>query len=133
MLFAVASSAYTSDTIPQPSKHAAHERIMFERLLDSWQRNGCAATQGLLIPEILELPRGLLTLLQRNLEFFQKLGFDLSPAGKMSVMVNGLPAGLRSSRPLTDLVVDMLNGLLDIASLRDYSLLRSKCLSRKCV
>ena len=94
-------------------QHAAHERIMFERLLDSWQRNGCAATQGLLIPEILELPRGLLTLLQRNLEFFQKLGFDLSPAGKMSVMVNGLPAGLRSSRPLTDLVVDMLNGLLD--------------------
>jgi DNA mismatch repair protein MutL len=86
---------------------------MFERLLDAWQSDACAATQGLLIPEILELPRGLLTLLTRNLEFFQKLGFDFSPAGKMNVMVNGLPVGLRSSRPLTELVIDMLNGLLD--------------------
>ena len=94
-------------------QHAAHERIMFERLLDAWQSDACAATQGLLIPEILELPRGLLTLLTRNLEFFQKLGFDFSPAGKMNVMVNGLPVGLRSSRPLTELVIDMLNGLLD--------------------
>ena len=94
-------------------QHAAHERIMFERLLDSWQKKGNAPSQGLLIPEILELPRGLLTLLTRNLEFFQQLGFDFSPAGKLTVMVNGLPAGLNSSRPLTDLVTDMLNGLLD--------------------
>ena len=94
-------------------QHAAHERIMFERLLDSWQTQESGAAQGLLIPEILELPRGLLTLLTRNLEFFQKLGFDFSPAGKMNVMVNGLPVGLRCSRPLTELVIDMLNGLLD--------------------
>lgn len=94
-------------------QHAAHERIMFERLLDSWQKRGDAPSQGLLIPEILELPRGLLTLLTRNLEFFQQLGFDFSPAGKMTVMVNGLPAGLNSSRPLAELVTDMLNGLLD--------------------
>ncbi len=94
-------------------QHAAHERIMFERLLDSWQKKGNAPSQGLLIPEILELPRGLLTLLTRNLEFFQQLGFDFSPAGKLTVMVNGLPAGLNSSRPLTDLVTDMLNGLWD--------------------
>ena len=94
-------------------QHAAHERIMFERLLDFWQRKGNAPSQGLLIPEILELPRGLLTLLTRNLEFFQQLGFDFSPAGALTVMVNGLPAGLNSTRPLADLVTDMLNGLLD--------------------
>ena len=86
---------------------------MFERLLDSWQRKGNAPSQGLLIPEILELPRGLLTLLTRNLEFFQQLGFDFSPAGALTVMVNGLPAGLNSTRPLADLVTDMLNALLD--------------------
>jgi DNA mismatch repair protein MutL len=86
---------------------------MFERLLDSWKKKESAPSQGLLIPEVLELPRGLLTLLTRNLEFFQQLGFDLSPAGKMTVMVNGLPAGLRSRRPLAELIGDMLNGLLD--------------------
>lgn len=94
-------------------QHAAHERIMFERLLDQWKDRENGESQGLLIPEVLELPRGLLTLLVRNLEFFQRLGFDLSVAGKMSVMVNGLPAGLKSSRPLAELVTDMLNGLLE--------------------
>ena len=94
-------------------QHAAHERIMFERLLDSWQGRDKAGSQGLLIPEVLELPRGLLSLLTRNLEFFQDLGFELVPAGKQSVMVNGLPAGLKSSRPLSELISDMLNGLID--------------------
>ena len=94
-------------------QHAAHERIMFEKLLDSWQTLSASETQGLLIPETIELPRGLLTLLMRNLDFFQKLGFDISPAGKNAVMISGLPVNLKSSRNLTELVTDMLNGLLD--------------------
>ena len=95
-------------------QHAAHERVMFERLLDSWRgRGGGAPSQGLLIPETLELPRGLLMLLERNLDFFRELGFDFAPAGGFSVIVNALPAGLRSSRPLGELLSDMLSGLLD--------------------
>ena len=94
-------------------QHAAHERIMFEKLLDSWQSPRDGISQGLLIPEMLELPRGLQTLLMRNLDFFQKLGFDFVPAGRNSVMVNGLPPHLKSVRSLQDLIIDMLNGLLD--------------------
>ncbi|MBQ7696383.1 MAG: DNA mismatch repair endonuclease MutL [Lentisphaeria bacterium] len=95
-------------------QHAAHERVMFERLLDSWRgQGGEVPAQGLLIPETLELPRGLLMLLERNLAFFRELGFDFTPAGGFSVIVNALPAGLRSSRPLGELVSDMLSGLLD--------------------
>ena len=95
-------------------QHAAHERVMFERLLDSWRGQGSGApSQGLLIPETLELPRGLLLLLERNQAFFRELGFDFAPAGGFSVIVNALPAGLRSSRPLGELVSDMLSGLLD--------------------
>ena len=52
-------------------------------------------------------------LLERNLDFFRELGFDFTPAGGFSVIVNALPAGLRSSRPLGELVSDMLSGLLD--------------------
>ena len=94
-------------------QHAAHERVMFEKLLDSWQRNTEGLTQGLLIPETLELPRGLLALLTRNLDFFQQLGFDFVPAGRNTVIVNGLPLNLKVTRPLGELVVDLLNGLLD--------------------
>jgi DNA mismatch repair protein MutL len=86
---------------------------MFEKLLDSWQSPRDGVSQGLLIPEMLELPRGLQTLLMHNLDFFQKLGFDFVPAGRNSVMVNGLPPHLKSVRSLQDLIIDMLNGLLD--------------------
>ena len=48
-----------------------------------------------------------------NLDFFQRLGFDISPAGKNAVMISGLPVNLKSSRNLPDLITDMLNGLLD--------------------
>ena len=94
-------------------QHAAHERVMFEKLLDSWQPGRDGLSQGLLIPETLELPRGLLALLNRNLDFFQQLGFDFVPAGRNAVMVNALPLNLKTSRPLAELVTDMLNGLLD--------------------
>lgn len=94
-------------------QHAAHERVMFERLLDSWRNKDEVPAQGLLIPETLELPRGLLTLLDRNLDFFQRLGFDLAPAGGLSVIVSALPVNLKSRRPLGELICDMLSGLLD--------------------
>lgn len=94
-------------------QHAAHERIMFERLLDSWKNNREVPAQGLLIPETLELPRGLLTLLMRNLDFFMQLGFDFTPAGGLAVIVNALPVNLKTRRPLGELISDMLNGLLD--------------------
>ncbi|MBE6385682.1 MAG: DNA mismatch repair endonuclease MutL [Lentisphaerae bacterium] len=94
-------------------QHAAHERVMFEKLLDSWQPGRDGLSQGLLIPETLELPRGLLALLTRNLDFFQQLGFDFVPAGRNTVMVNALPLNLKTTRPLAELVTDMLNGLLD--------------------
>ena len=94
-------------------QHAAHERIMFERLLDSWKNGQEASSQGLLIPETIELPRGLLTLLMRNLDFFQALGFSFASAGGLAVIVSALPLNLKSRRPLDELITDMLNGLLD--------------------
>ena len=92
-------------------QHAAHERIMFERLLDA-ARHG-AASQALLLPQTLELPQTMASLLLRNRKIFEAVGFDVEPLGSNTVMLNAVPAALPSSRELTVMIPDMLQELLD--------------------
>lgn len=93
-------------------QHAAHERIMFERLLTE-AKAGAAPTQALLLPQVLELPPPMRTLLLRYRKLFETLGFDIEPMGSNTVMLNGLPASMPTHRPLEELIPDILQELLD--------------------
>ena len=92
-------------------QHAAHERIMFEHLLKA-ARTGVPA-QPLLLPQLLELPATMSSLLLRNRKVFEVLGFDIEPMGSTSVMLNALPMEMPTHRPLNELIPDMLQELLD--------------------
>lgn len=94
-------------------QHAAHERVMFERLLDSAKRG--AAAQTLLLPQTLELPQTLATLLLRNRKIFEAIGFDIEPLGSCTVMLNSVPAALSDHRDLAVMIPDMLQELLENA------------------
>lgn len=96
-------------------QHAAHERIMFERLCDE-AAAGSAVSQPLLMPQLLELSRPRHTLLLRHRRVFERLGFDFEPVGGSSVMLNALPAHLASGADPERLVADMLDELLDGSS-----------------
>ena len=93
-------------------QHAAHERIMFEKLLGE-AKGGNAPTQALLLPQTLELPQPMCTLLLRSRKLFERLGFDIEPMGSNTVMLNGLPASMPTRRPLEELIPDMLQELLE--------------------
>lgn len=94
-------------------QHAAHERVMFERLLEAVRRG--AASQALLLPRTLELPQSQATLLLRNREIFEAVGFDVEPMGSCTVMLNAVPAALPERRDLAVMIPDMLQELLDNA------------------
>ncbi|MDR0931608.1 MAG: DNA mismatch repair endonuclease MutL [Victivallales bacterium] len=94
-------------------QHAAHERIMFERLLDSTQKG--VAAQALLLPVTLELPLSMASLLLRNRKIFEELGFDVEPLGNRTIMLNSIPAALSSHRDLSVMIPDMLQELIDNA------------------
>ena len=91
-------------------QHAAHERIMFETILDN-RANGKAVQQPLLLPEMLELPRSAVTLLLNNKKVFEQLGFDVESAGGCTVMVNAIPQSFGRSRDIEGLFMDMLHEL----------------------
>lgn len=97
-------------------QHAAHERVMFERLLRRARKG--AAAQPLLLPQTLELPHAMATLLLRNKRLFEALGFDFEPMGSNTVMLNAVPLEMPNHRPLQEFVPDMLQELLDNAERR---------------
>ena len=80
----------TSNGMAIIDQHAAHERIVYEKLKSSLKHKSIAS-QTLLIPEIVELgEERSLILLGFNSEF-KNLGLILEPFGKKSICVRSLP------------------------------------------
>lgn len=80
-------------------QHAAHERIMFEGLLKNLE-SGHAASQGLLMDEILNLEPKQLEILESVLPTLRKLGFDIEPFGDRACVIRAYPAILKEEDPL---------------------------------
>ncbi len=74
--------------------HAAHERILYEKLLRAASARR-ERTQPLLMPVSLDFSPADAALLERNLEAFRGLGFQIEPFGGGSFIVGGVPASLR--------------------------------------
>ena len=91
-------------------QHAAHERIMYEKLTRKKEANN--ASQVLLIPQIIELPLQYSTLLQRNLKTFESLNFDIEPLGGKSFMLNAVPLDFPTSN-CNDFFEEMLTELIE--------------------
>ena len=72
-------------------QHAAHERVLFERILKS---RDLSASQRLLIPVTLELTRGEMAFVRKNSAEFEKCGFEAEPFGSNTVKLNAIPGAL---------------------------------------
>ena len=72
-------------------QHAAHERVLYERILAA-RRRGAAASQTLIQPEPLALGPGESGLVEHHADVLRVLGFDLEPFGDRTVLLRGVPA-----------------------------------------
>ena len=98
-------------------QHAAHERIVYEKLRQDWVDGG-VARQGLLIPVTVDLEPQALSSLVRSQEVVEQLGFELEAFGEDSVVVRAVPEILVGSNP-EDLVRDLADELnLDLETSR---------------
>ena len=93
-------------------QHAAHERLVYERLKRQRDENGVAA-QALLIPEIVDLSEGDAQLLLAHAEALGQLGLTIEPFGGSAVAVRETPA-LLGEVNATALVKDILDELRDL-------------------
>ncbi|MCD6034781.1 MAG: mutL [Rickettsiales bacterium] len=77
-------------------QHAAHERLVYERMKEAIAVSGIAR-QRLLIPEIVELSLASAERLLERKEEFRELGLVIEPFGEEAVVVQEIPALLGDS------------------------------------
>ncbi len=85
--------AQTATGIVIVDQHAAHERLVYERLKRQIAGHGIAA-QALLIPEIVELPPGDAAMIHEAAPGLARLGLCVEPFGGNAVAVRETPAVL---------------------------------------
>jgi DNA mismatch repair protein MutL len=86
-------------------QHAAHERVLYERLITAWMQ-GQVAVQPLLKPEPVTLPVAEAAYLGELLPALHTLGMEVEPFGPGTFLVRSLPALLANLSP-GDLLTDI--------------------------
>lgn len=85
--------------------HAAHERVLYERLLAE-SATGRIQSHALLLPETVELAPRDAHIIRKHVETLKKMGFGIADFGGDSFVVDALPACIAAVSParlLTDL------------------------------
>ncbi|MDP6574377.1 MAG: DNA mismatch repair endonuclease MutL [Rhodospirillales bacterium] len=83
--------AQTADGVVIVDQHAAHERLVYERMKKALANQG-VARQGLLIPEVVELGEDGAASLAARADELGDLGLMIEPFGSGAVVVREMPA-----------------------------------------
>lgn len=117
-LFATYWLIESEDTFYMMDQHAAHEKVLYERLMRS-TRNKDPQTQTLVVPELIDAAPETIALLEDDPKIFSSfadLGYEVSLYEGNTIKVTGIPASIPSMdyrRMIVD-VLDMLVSKTDI-------------------
>jgi DNA mismatch repair protein MutL len=100
--------AQASDALVLLDQHAAHERVLFDRLLDRLQRGESPGSQLLLVPQLVEVSAEQAAIVLEQKGWIEGLGFGLDAFGANTVRLSATPAGLPEGR-----TADLLSRILD--------------------
>ncbi len=104
--------AQTADGIVIVDQHAAHERLVYERMKRMLAENG-VARQGLLLPEVVELDEAGAVSLATRADELAELGLVLESFGPGAVVVREVPA-LLGEVDVQGLVRDLADEIRDL-------------------
>ena len=85
--------AQTKTGMIMVDQHAAHERIVYERLKRERQGQG-VMTQSLLVPEVIDLDSGTVAQLLSVVDLLAKAGLVIEAFGEGAILVREVPAAL---------------------------------------
>ena len=95
-------------------QHRAHVRVLFNQYLEQI-KNRQGVAQGVLFPEILELPASEAVVLQEISDDLSAIGFELTNLGGGSYAINGVPSGIEGLSPV-QLVRNMVHTAMEKGS-----------------
>ncbi|MCI0496366.1 DNA mismatch repair endonuclease MutL [candidate division KSB1 bacterium] len=88
-------------------QHVAHERILYEQALRNFERSK-PASQQLLFPQVVDLTPEEFSHIMEILPFLEKIGFVIKGFGGNTIVLEGVPSGLKISKPDT-----IINDIID--------------------
>ena len=101
----------TEDGLVIVDAHAAHERLLYEKLKAQMANTGVGA-QALLIPEVISLSEGDMGLLMEQNATLSQMGLSIEPFGQGAVAVQSVPT-LLGHVDVQRLVLDIVDELSD--------------------
>ncbi len=113
-------------------QHAAHERILFEQMLNRIESGGIAPSQKLLLPETIELAARDANFLREQLTALTRLGVGLSEFGERTFLLDALPPFVKvgdARRFVLDLVDELkaAGREVNLARLGEHTIAKTVC------
>jgi len=109
-------------------QHAAHERVLFDKLKRTSSLRGSAA-QRLLLPEVMSLPPRDFALLSEAVGILGDLGLEVEPFGADTAVVRSVPSLLARTNP-RDLVAELLEEMAETSRTAELEDRRERILAR---
>ncbi|MDD5170049.1 MAG: hypothetical protein PHN75_14620, partial [Syntrophales bacterium] len=95
-------------------QHAAHERILFEKLRGPSDET--VVSQQLLLPDVITLSPQEFVILTDYMNLFQEMGLDIEPFGENTIIIKAIPAMLPDLDPPA-----MIRDIIDDAAGMEHS------------
>ena len=93
-------------------QHNAHEKIIFNEILEKYNDNKTINTQSLITPVNIELSNTEMDIIMDNQETFEKLGIYYEQFGPKSIIVNEIPTYLKDQNQkqiVRDIIDEIIN------------------------
>ena len=72
-------------------QHAAHERIMYEKVKKNYFDNNKKEAQLMLVPDVITLTHKEMSIINENTEMFERAGFTFEEFGENTIKLTGVP------------------------------------------
>ena len=72
-------------------QHAAHERIMYEKIKKNYYETGIKDTQLMLVPDVITLSHKEMDIINENSNMFRRAGFTFEEFGENTLKLTGVP------------------------------------------
>lgn len=91
-------------------QHAAHERVLYEKVKENFYKGGGKEAQMLLLPDIVELSKRDMHIVKDHIDLFENAGFTLEEFGENTIKITGVPS-ICFEMDTKDLFMDILDGI----------------------
>ncbi len=118
---------YNDDELIVMDHHAAHERVLFEDLMQSEAQDQRQESQGMLIPKVLEYPPLEARVLGTHLDLLRRVGFAIEEFGENAFVIKGIPAWFEN-QGLDDLFQGLIDTMLNTGMQGDPTTLKEELL-----